>query len=61
VWLLNGLVEHATLTLGIKEVAMEAASPNGMRFQTVECYISEDRNGQIHLLLLKHAKPNPSE
>jgi hypothetical protein len=58
---LNGLVEHATLTLGIKEVAMEVASPNGVRLQTVERYISENCNVQVHLLLLKLAKPSPSE
>jgi hypothetical protein len=49
VWLLNVLVEHVTLTLGIKEMAMEAISPNGMRPQTVERHISEDSNVQIHL------------
>jgi hypothetical protein len=47
VWLLNVLVEHVTLTLGIKEMSMEAVSPNGMRPQTVERHISEDRSVQI--------------
>jgi hypothetical protein len=49
VWLLNVLIDHATLTLGIQELAMEAASPNGMRSRSVELHISEDLNVQVHL------------